>query len=148
MKTSPRAPSPPVAKLEIYCAHRAIIHIKDDNTHGIALFSWSLFLGSEFLGNYWILRWSVRGGRVGARTPGSRKMRKLTVVGACCTDTWLNGYLVLQVSLHLRTVCFGRRYSSNASCLTRPHLFYVLIRPVKDHHMLLPYVVTFEENLC
>ena len=32
--------------------NRATMHIKDNNTHGVALFSWSLFLGVEsLLGN-------------------------------------------------------------------------------------------------
>ena len=48
----PRKDSKPKKRLR---ENRAITHIKDNNTHGIALFVWSIFLGLEsLLRNYWI----------------------------------------------------------------------------------------------
>ena len=53
----PRRDSKPKKRLR---EHRAIIHIKDNNTNGIALFSRSLFLGLEsLLGNSWICLISI-----------------------------------------------------------------------------------------
>ena len=49
----PRRDSKPKKRLQ---ENTAIIHIKDNKTHGIVLFSWSLLLGLEsLLGNSWIL---------------------------------------------------------------------------------------------
>ena len=37
----------------------------------------------------------------------------------------------------------GRRYLSNATCLTRPHLFYALFRRVKDHRKCCYFIRRF-----
>ena len=54
----PRGGSKPKKRLrENRRENRAIIHTKDNHTHGIAMFSWSLLLGLEsLLGSSWIMR--------------------------------------------------------------------------------------------